>query len=78
MPQSNKKRSEFRTTLDVELAKAGLSQTALAQKLGVAPTSLSGWLCGSHPAPDDLVERIEKALKLSAGCLTAEMMGGAR
>lgn len=77
MPQPNKKRSEFRTALDVELAKAGLSQTALAQKLGVAPTSLSGWLCGSHPPPNDLFERIEKALKLSPGSLNADATGGA-
>lgn len=64
-----------RAVLNVELARAGATQTTLAMKLGVAPTSLSGWLCGRHPAPKDLAERIERALKIPRGTLSA---GGSR
>lgn len=78
MAKSKKQRSDFRITLDVELAKLGWTQTDLAQKLEVPPTSLSGWLGGLHPAPEDLVQRIEKALKLSAGFLGSAAIGGAR
>lgn len=75
MSQTTKPSPKSRAVLNVELARAGLTQTALAMKIGVAPTSLSGWLCGRHPAPIDLVERIERALKIPRGTLS---IGGSR
>lgn len=75
MSLKTKSSTQSRAALNVELARAELTQTALAMKLGVSPTSLSGWLCGRHPAPTDLVERIERVLKIPRGTLSA---GGSR
>lgn len=61
----------FRTALRVELARVELTHADLAVKLGVAPTTLSTWLRGAHPPPPDLTERIERALRLPTGRLTA-------
>lgn len=58
---------KFRVTLRVELAKAGLTQRALAKKLNVPDTTLSDWITGAHPAPPDFTCRIEKELGLPAG-----------
>lgn len=58
---------KFRVALRVELAKAGLTQRALARKLNVPDTTLSDWITGAHPAPADLSIRIEKELGLPAG-----------
>jgi DNA-binding transcriptional regulator YdaS (Cro superfamily) len=65
------KRSTFRTTLAVELARAGRTQTELAVLLGVPPTTLSTWLTGAHPAPVNLASRIECTLGLRRGLLTS-------
>jgi transcriptional regulator with XRE-family HTH domain len=51
--------------LRVELARKGLTQIQLAQKLDVPPTSLSGWLRGVHPAPEGLHRRISEVLGVS-------------
>jgi transcriptional regulator with XRE-family HTH domain len=53
----------------VELARAGLSQADLANRMELPPTTLSGWLTGSSPAPTDLADAIEKALGLTSGTL---------
>jgi transcriptional regulator with XRE-family HTH domain len=71
-----KKRSSFRTTLDIELARAGLTQSQLAAKLRLPSTTLSDWLRESHPGPVDLVERVERALKLSPGTLPTARANG--
>ena len=52
-----------------ELARRGLKQVDLAAMLKVSPTTLSGHLRGRHPAPADLVERIESALGMMRGTL---------
>ena len=64
-------RTAFRAVLSVELARAGMRQRDLAARMGVAPTTLSTWLNGAHPAPTDLAERIERALALRLGALTS-------
>ena len=55
--------------LRVELALRQMNQADLAQALRVAPTTLSSWLAGRHPAPSDLAFQIEAALGLPAGAL---------
>lgn len=59
----------FRRALRVELARAELTHADLAARLGVAPTTLSTWLRAAHPAPPDLSQRIERALRLRRGAL---------
>lgn len=48
-------------SLRVELAKQQMTQRGLARILGIAPTTLSGWLLAGH-APPDVVERLAGAL----------------
>lgn len=67
-----KSRTKFQAALAVELARAGLSQRALANKLGVIDTTFSDWVRGAHPGPDDLADRIEKALRIPTGSLPRE------
>lgn len=67
--------SSTKTSLSIELARAGLNQAQLAAKLDVPSTTLSDWLRGAHPGPADLMPRIEKALRLKAGSLSR---GGGR
>lgn len=62
-------RTRIQAAVAVELARAGLSQVELASRMGLPPTTLSGWLTGSSPAPADLVDAIEKALGLTSGTL---------
>lgn len=57
--------------LRVELARRGMNQTQLASKLGIPPTTLSGWLRQLYPGPDDLKARIETTLGLAPGALDA-------
>lgn len=61
--------SDFRRRVRTELARARLNQRALARRLAVPDTTLSDWLCGAHPGPEDLAQRIERALGLAAGSL---------
>jgi transcriptional regulator with XRE-family HTH domain len=57
--------------LRAELARRGVNQTQLAARLGIPPTTLSGWLRQLYPGPDDLRARIEAALGLETGALDA-------
>ena len=60
---------KFRAALRVELAKAGLTQRALARKLNIPDTTFSDWIRGAHPAPPGFGTRIEKELGLDVGAL---------
>jgi transcriptional regulator with XRE-family HTH domain len=53
--------------LRMELARRNMRQQALAHLLGVAPSTLSGWLHGAYPPPKNLAARIEAALKVKRG-----------
>ena len=63
--------NDLHHTVVVHLVTLGLNQRDLAKRLGVADTTLSGWLRGAHPAAPDLAERIERALGLSPGALNS-------
>jgi DNA-binding transcriptional regulator YdaS (Cro superfamily) len=63
-------RTPLHAAVSVELARASLTQRALADRLGIPDTSLSDWLRGAHPSPPDLPRRIESALGLRRGVLT--------
>ena len=63
------------TLLRVELVRRGLTQVQLAETLRIPSTTLSGYLHGHHPAPEDLVERIEGLLHLAPGTLRAAKGG---
>lgn len=65
-------KTNFHRRVSLELARAGLTQRALAQRMGLADTTLSDWLRGAHPAPADLAARIESALSLAVGTLSAD------
>jgi DNA-binding transcriptional regulator YdaS (Cro superfamily) len=60
------------SALRVELARRQLAQWRLALKLGLRPSTLSDYLRGARPAPPELAERIERALRLEQGSLTIE------
>ncbi|MDX2013664.1 MAG: helix-turn-helix transcriptional regulator [Myxococcaceae bacterium] len=53
----------------IALASAGLTQVRLAQKLGVAPSTLSGWVTGAATPPEGWLDRLELALELPQGAL---------
>ena len=53
----------------IALASCGLTQSRLAQKLGVAPSTLSGWVTGSTQPPEGWVQRLELALGVGHGSL---------
>lgn len=55
--------------LRVALAEKGLRHFQLAKRLKVSPSTLSDWLRDARPAPADLRDRIEAALKLPSGAL---------
>jgi transcriptional regulator with XRE-family HTH domain len=57
-------------TLHVELARRRLTQTRLALSLGRSPSTLSSWLRGAHPGPEDLAEQIERLLGIPRGGLS--------
>jgi ribosome-binding protein aMBF1 (putative translation factor) len=61
-----------RTALRVELARRDLKQADLAQMIGKAPTTFSGWITGRHAPPDNLVVILEKTLKLPRGTLATK------
>jgi len=58
--------------LRIELARHQMHLVDLAQIIGVPPTTLSSWLNGRHPGPNDLSTRIEKELGLELGSLTSD------
>lgn len=60
-----------KSKLKVELVKRETTLGALANQLGLPPTTLSSWLSARHPAPEDLQGRIERALGLRSGALSA-------
>lgn len=62
--------------LRVELARRKLTQLNLAQALGLKVTTLTSWIRGAHPAPDDLPDRIERLLGLPRGQLVAKPLDG--
>lgn len=67
--------TDLHRTIRAELALRGLKQADLASRIGVRPSSLSGWLVGRYEAPSDLFARIEVALGLPAGSLSAPKGG---
>lgn len=67
-----------RRELKAALARRGLSQHQLARKLGVAPSTFSGWVVGAYEPPADWLTRIEKLLQLEAGTLSSSATGGSR
>ena len=60
---------ELLARLRAHLALKSLTQLDLAKRLGHPVSTLSSWLRGVAPAPDDLIARIERALKLPLGTL---------
>lgn len=56
--------------LRIELARLNITKRRLAEKLGLPPTTLSTWLHGAAPSPENLATRIESALRLKPGTLT--------
>lgn len=59
-PRSNS--NSLHIKLRVELARRQMTQRDLAKEIGVAPTTLSGWVTGSHSCPSDLPSVLAKAL----------------
>lgn len=53
----------------IALASAGITQVRLAQKLGVAPSTLSGWVTGAASPPDGWLDRLEDSLAVPLGAL---------
>lgn len=66
---SNQKLKPLHRAVRIALAQAGLTQADLAGRLGIPSTSMSDWLRGAHPAPANLLERLERALGLERGSL---------
>lgn len=54
--------SSNRTVIETALASTGLSQVALAQALGVDPSTLRRWLSGSRELP----EPVRRSLRVMA------------
>ena len=48
--------------LRVELARLKMTKRGLAARLGKPPSTVSTWLAGAAPAPEDLGSRIEALL----------------
>ncbi|HYD54041.1 MAG TPA: helix-turn-helix transcriptional regulator [Gemmatimonadaceae bacterium] len=61
---------KFRIALRVELAKAGLTQRALARSLNIPDTTFSDWVRGAHPAPPGFAARVAKELGVSESAFT--------
>ena len=57
--------------LRIGLAQAGLAQWQLAGQVGVSPAALSQYATGARECPPDVQGRLEKALGLETGALTA-------
>lgn len=58
--------------LRIELVRASLTLTALAQQLDLSPTTLGSWVRAVHPPPADLAERIAATLGVPTHAITAE------
>lgn len=59
------------TRYKIALAGANLTQAKAAQRIGVASSTLSGWVTGATRPPDGWVRRLETALGLGPGQLAA-------
>ena len=55
--------------LKAALAEHDVPQWKLAKRLRIPPTTLSDWVRGARPTPDDLSARIERELSLPVGSL---------
>ena len=60
---------KLRIALAIQCAAREWRQRDIADKIRVPATTLSNWLHGTHPAPPDLVDRVEVALNLRPGSL---------
>jgi transcriptional regulator with XRE-family HTH domain len=58
-----------RSELLVQLARCGLTQEQLAQRLHVRPSTFSSWARGVNPAPAGFADRVEDELGLERGSL---------
>lgn len=58
-----------RVRLKIALAERQLTQGRLAQRLNIAPSTLSGWVNGFATPPNNWIRRLEQALGLPAGAL---------
>jgi transcriptional regulator with XRE-family HTH domain len=58
-----------RVRLKVALAERQLTQGKLAQRLNIAPSTLSGWVNGLATPPTNWIRRVEQALGLPGGAL---------
>lgn len=63
----------FRRTLRLAMDRRGMSQTDLADKLGVSQNSVSTWLLGRSVPEPERVFAIERALDLEPGSLSAHL-----
>lgn len=52
---------QFGETLRVLLEERGISQAALARRVGVSPQAVSGWINGATPSHDNVI-RVEDEL----------------
>ena len=57
------------TELRVALARVGSSKRRLARDLGIAPSTLSGWVLEYATPPSGWVARVESALGVKPGSL---------
>lgn len=57
-------------TVRIALAEAGLSQTELAARIRVPPTSLSDWLRGLRPMPQVVRTVLENELGIDLGAFS--------
>ncbi|MHB8877493.1 MAG: helix-turn-helix domain-containing protein [Myxococcaceae bacterium] len=60
-----------RRELAAALARRGWRQWRLAAALGRSPSALSAYLTGTRPVPQNLMERMERLLRVPAGALIA-------
>lgn len=65
MQHDNINQDEFR----IALARRKLNRVELAIQLDYKYSTMSGWLVGRHPAPDDFRRKVEAALGLPPGTL---------
>lgn len=63
----------FRRTLRLAVERRGLSQTDLAEKLGVSQNSVSTWLLGRSVPEPERVFAIERALDVDPGSLSVHL-----
>lgn len=62
-------------TIDL-MEQTGLSQSELARRLNITPTSVNKWAMGYAAPADDLWPAIEREFQLTPGTLTVVALGG--